>query len=42
MVHLEQVDLQKMCPVVPNEFRVAGCKQELRLIKPLGLGTLSG
>ena len=32
MVHLEQADLQKTCPDVPNEFRVSGSKQESRLI----------
>ena len=32
----------KTCPDVPNEFRVSGCKQESRLIIPLGLGILMG
>ena len=34
--------LTKTCPVVPNEFRVAGCKQDSRLIIPLGLGIIKG
>ena len=42
MVHLEQVDLQKKCLDVPNEFRVASCKQESQLINPRGLGILMG
>ena len=32
----------KTCPDVPNEFRVSGCKQESRLVIPLGLGKLMG
>ena len=32
----------KTCPDAPNEFRVLGCKQESRLIFPLGLGILMG
>ena len=42
MVHLDQVDLQKTCPDVPNDFRVSSCDQESRLVFPLGLGTLKG
>ena len=40
MVRQELVDLQKTSRDVPNEFRVSGCKQESRLITPLGLGTV--
>ena len=32
----------KTCSDVPNEFRVSSCKQESRLIIPLGLGILMG
>ena len=32
----------KTCPDVPNDFRVRSCKQESRLIIPLGLGILMG
>ena len=42
MVHLEQVDLQETCPDVPCEFRVSGCKQDSRLVIPLGLEILRG
>ena len=34
--------LSKTCPDVPNKFRVSSCKQESRLIIPLGLGILMG
>ena len=38
--YLEQVDLHKTCPDVPNEVRVAGCKQESQLSILIGLGIL--
>ena len=34
--------LKKTCLDTPSEFRVSGCKQESRLIIPLGLGMVRG